>query len=199
MRIRISTRSTPTLTGNLHGVPVAFFCGLPGFDAILGRPLKASVAPSNVMMLGIRSVDPLEQTLLTEHGVRVHGMDALDAPGVEPLLAPFLKTVARTNGLLHVSFDIDVLDPGIAPGVGTGVADGASLRQAECAMELVHRSGLMTSLDVVEFNPSLDDEGRTAKVTIDLVATLFGGRGAQGQSGGAWGAAQLEAGKELIP
>jgi arginase len=165
-----------TASGNLHGVPVAFFCGLPGFDALLGRPLDAHVRPWNVCMLGIRSVDPLEADLLREHNVRLHDMHAIAKYGISRLLQPFLDEIAAEHGLLHVSFDVDFLDPEIAPGVGTRVPGGATARDAQRVMEMLHGSGLVTSLDIVEFNPFLDEGGRTARLMVDLVATLFGDR-----------------------
>lgn len=161
-----------TASGNTHGMAAAFFCGLPGFDALLGRPLATAVDPANVCMIGIRSVDRPERELL--HGVRAHGMAALRECGVERLLEPFLHDVAEANGLLHVSFDVDFLDPGIAPATGTPVPGGASLAEARQIMALVRESRLMTSLDIAELNPSLDEAGRTAALVADLAAGLFG-------------------------
>jgi arginase len=163
-----------TASGNTHGMAAAFFCGLPGFEALLGRPLEAAVDPANVCMIGIRSVDRPEQELLRAHGVRAHGMAALRECGADRLLEPFLHDVAEANGLLHVSFDVDFLDPGIAPATGTPVPGGASLAEARRIMALVRESGLMTSLDIAELNPSLDEGGRTAALVADLAAGLFG-------------------------
>jgi arginase len=163
-----------TTSGNIHGVPVAYFCGLPGFDVLLGEPLHATVDPANVCMLGIRSVDDAEHDLLREHGVRVHDMREIDEHGVVRLLKPFLQEVADANGMLHVSFDVDFIDPDIAPGVGTTVPGGATFREAHLVMELLHESGLLTSLDIVELNPFLDNRGCTAQLMVDLVGSLFG-------------------------
>lgn len=163
-----------TTSGNIHGVPVAYFCGLPGFDVLLGEPLNATVDPANVCMLGIRSVDDGEHDLLREYGVRVHDMRQIDEHSVVRLLTPFLQEVARADGMLHVSLDVDFIDPDIAPGVGTTVPGGATFREAHLVMELLHESGLMTSLDIVELNPFLDNRGRTAQLMVDLVGSLFG-------------------------
>ncbi|HEY7645948.1 MAG TPA: arginase [Hyphomicrobiales bacterium] len=163
-----------TASGNTHGMSAAFFCGLPGFEALLGRPLEAPVDPANVCMIGIRSVDRPERELLRAHGVRAHAMAALRECGAERLLEPFLHAVAEANGLLHVSFDVDFLDPGIAPATGTPVPGGASLTEARRIMALVRESRLMASLDIAELNPSLDEGGRTAALTADLAAGLFG-------------------------
>jgi arginase len=101
-------------------------------------------------------------------------MRAIDEHGPAPLLGRFLHRVASANGILHVSFDVDFLDPSIAPGVGTTVPGGASFREAHLVMEMLHDSGLVTSLDLVELNPFLDERGRTAHLIVDLVASLMG-------------------------
>jgi arginase len=167
-----------TETGNLHGVPAAFFCGLPGFDAVLGAPLAAPVDPANMFMVGIRSVDVEEMRLVKRHGVRAHGMAALRDYGVTRLLSPFLNEVAEAGGLLHVSFDVDFLDPAVAPAVGTPAVEGACIRETQRIMELVRESGLMTSLDIVELNPRLDENNRTARMVVDLAGDLFGRKAA---------------------
>ncbi|MEO0621292.1 MAG: arginase [Pseudomonadota bacterium] len=165
-----------TPSGNLHGVPAAFFCGLPGFDAFLGAPLATPVPPEQVCMLGIRSVDADEHALVVRHGLEVHDMRAIDERGISAALAPFLARVAAANGLLHVSLDVDFLDPEIAPAVGTTVPGGATFREAHLSMEMLWESGLVTSLDLVELNPFLDEAGRTARLLVDLTASLFGRR-----------------------
>lgn len=163
-----------TESGNLHGTPLAFVCGQPGFDPLLGRPVPAAVSPENVCVLGLRSVDPRERELLRAAGLGAHDMRAIDENGLSALLDPFLKRVAAANGLLHVSLDVDFLDPDIAPAVGTTVPGGATFREAHLAMEMLHDSGLVTSLDLVELNPFLDIRGRTARLMVDLTASLFG-------------------------
>jgi arginase len=127
-------------------------------------------------MMGIRSVDSAERGPLSAAGVTVHDMRAIDEHGVAPLLDQFLARVAAANGILHVSLDVDFLDPEIAPGVGTTVPGGATFREAHLVMEMLHDSGLVASLDLVELNPFLDDRGRTALLLVDLVASLMGKR-----------------------
>ncbi|MFD0979246.1 arginase [Tropicimonas aquimaris] len=163
-----------TETGHLHGVPLAFACGLPGFDALLGRPVPSVVDPANVCILGLRSVDKAERVLLRRSGTEAHDMRAIDEAGIARLLEPFLETVAGSGGLLHVSLDVDFLDPGIAPAVGTTVPGGATFREAHLVMEMLHDSRLVSSLDLVELNPFLDDRGQTARLMVDLTASLFG-------------------------
>ncbi|WP_158817674.1 arginase [Methylocapsa sp. S129] len=163
-----------TRSGNLHGVPIAYATGQPGFAGLF-PPLAAPVNPQNICMMGIRSVDSAERAALAT-GIVVHDMRAIDEQGVAPLLDRFLQRVAAANGILHVSLDVDFLDPGIAPGVGTTVPGGATFREAHLVMEMLHDSQLVASLDLVELNPFLDERGRTALLIVDLVASLMGRR-----------------------
>ena len=162
-----------TASGNLHGVPMAYAAGLPGFDGHL--PAVASpVRPENVCMIGLRSVDPAERRALVEAGVVAYDMRAVDEQGIARLLRPFLDRVAAADGLLHVSLDVDFLDPAIAPAVGTTVPGGTTFREAHLVMEMLHDSGLVRSLDLAELNPFLDERGRTALLMVDLAASLMG-------------------------
>ncbi|WP_299819393.1 arginase [uncultured Roseibium sp.] len=165
-----------TASGNLHGTPLAFLCGLPGFDDLLGSPLQHTLKPENVEILGVRSIDAQERDMLHSLGVGVSDMRRIDEQGIGPLLKPFLERVKAANGLLHVSLDVDFLDPEIAPAVGTTVPGGASFREAHLVMEMLHDSGLVTSLDLVELNPFLDERGRTARLMVELAGSLFGRR-----------------------
>ena len=162
-----------TKSGNLHGVPVAYFTGLPGFAPHFPK-LEARVAPENICMMGLRSVDPAENARLAETGIEVHDMRAIDEHGIRGPLADFLERVRAAEGLLHVSLDVDFLDPAIAPAVGTTVPGGATFREAHLVMEMLNDSGLVSSLDLVELNPFLDERGRTAQLMVDLAASLLG-------------------------
>jgi arginase len=164
-----------TTSGNLHGVPMAYAVGLEGFEGYFPAP-AVPIKPQNVCMMGIRSVDPEERAVLRATGVTVHDMRAIDENGIVPLLSAFLDQVAAADGVIHVSLDVDFLDPGIAPGVGTTVPGGASFREAHLIMEILHDSGRVGSLDLVELNPFLDERGRTALLMVDLVASLMGRR-----------------------
>ena len=164
-----------TTSGNLHGVPMAYATGREGFSGYFPK-VDVPVKPGNVCMMGIRSVDPAERTALATTGVTVHDMRSIDENGVGPLLDGFLKRVAAVDGILHVSLDVDFLDPGIAPGVGTSVPGGATFREAHLIMEMLHDSGLVRSLDLVELNPFLDERGRTALLMVDLASSLMGRR-----------------------
>jgi arginase len=164
-----------TQSGNLHGVPMAYVTGRPGFEGWY-PPLAAPVKPENVCMVGLRSVDPAEREALKSSPITVHDMRAIDESGIGPLVAAFLEKVAARGGVLHVSLDVDFLDPAIAPGVGTTVPGGATFREAHLVMEMLHDAGLVGSLDLVELNPFLDERGRTALLLVDLVASLMGRR-----------------------
>lgn len=161
-----------TGSGNLHGTPLAYATGQPGFDAF--PPLAALIAPENICILGLRSVDPAEQAALSATAIETHDMRSIDENGIAAPLRAFLDKVTATNGFLHVSLDVDFLDPAIAPAVGTTVPGGATFREAHLVMEMLHDSGRVTSLDLVELNPFLDDRGRTASLMVDLTASLMG-------------------------
>lgn len=164
-----------TSSGNLHGTPVAYYTGREGFKGYF-PDLPHSVPFENVCMIGIRSVDAAEREALKLRDVTVHDMRVIDEHGVSVLVREFLRRVQAANGLLHVSLDVDFLDPEIAPAVGTTVPGGATYREAHLIMEMLHDSGLVTSLDLVELNPFLDERGKTAKLLVDLVASLMGKR-----------------------
>lgn len=162
-----------TQSGNLHGTPVAYFTGMPGFSGYF-PPLANPVAPADMLMLGIRSVDPAEHKRLLEAGVQVADMRRVDEAGMANILKQFLGQVRQAGGILHVSLDVDFLDPQIAPAVGTTVPGGTTYREAHLVMEILHDSGLAGSLDLAELNPFLDERGRTASLMVDLAASLLG-------------------------
>ncbi len=161
-----------TQSGNLHGTPVAYIAGRDGFDAFAAFP--APIPADRICLFGIRSVDPAEHAALLRHDIAINDMRVLDELGVVAPLRAFLHKVQAAGGMLHVSLDVDFLDPSIAPAVGTTVPGGTTFREAHLVMELLHESGLVTSLDLVELNPFLDDRGRTARLMVDLVASLMG-------------------------
>jgi arginase len=160
-------------SGNVHGMTLAVACGEPGLDIFRGDDF-ALIPPSQVFMIGIRQIDKGERRLLEDRGVNVVDMPQIDETGVAVQMRKILERVRKENGMLHVSLDADFLDPVIAPGVGTPVQGGATYREAHLVMEMLEDSGLMTSLDLVEVNPFLDERGRTAILIVDLCASLFG-------------------------
>jgi arginase len=163
-----------TLTGNMHGMSAAFLCGEPGLDGLLGDQPRVSITPDRLDLFGIRSIDAAERDLVRARRVAVADMRAIDEFGVGVLMRKVIERVRAANGVLHVSFDVDFLDPDVAPGVGTTVPGGATYREAHLVMELLHDSGLVRSVDIVELNPFLDERGRTARVAVELIGSLFG-------------------------
>jgi arginase len=161
-------------SGNLHGMPVAALLGDPAMGFLLDGVEAAPLAPQAVHMVGVRSVDPEERRALRARGIDVADMRALDERGTGRVIADILAEAAAADAVLHVSLDVDFLDPAIAPGVGTAVPGGASYREAHLAMEMLAESGRVAALDLVELNPFLDHAGMTARLLVELAASLFG-------------------------
>ncbi|MGV8830848.1 MAG: arginase [Devosia sp.] len=161
-------------TGNIHGMPLALLCDEPDFGPEFSGAWRGSVEPGHVTVFGARSIDRPERQLLEERGVEVIDMRRIDEMGVVALMRDVLAKVEAAQGHLHVSLDVDVIDPAIAPGAGTPVAGGLSFREAHLVMEIIHDSGTMGSLDIVELNPYLDNAGMSARLLVDLAASLFG-------------------------
>jgi arginase len=168
--------NTPDISpsGNLHGMALAVLCGEDQFDDAFGGAWRHEIDPANVTLFGSRSIDAGERKLLLERGVRIIDMRTIDEFGVTVPLHKVIERVAHAGGHLHVSFDVDALDPSIAPAVGTTVAGGLTYREAHLVMETLHDAGIVGSLDIVELNPFLDHAGQSAKLLADLAASLFG-------------------------
>ncbi|MGN6431850.1 MAG: arginase [Gaiellaceae bacterium] len=162
-------------TGNVHGMPLAAALGLAGPEFESDAWRLPAVTADRVALVGVRSLDPAEAELIAETGVSVYTMSDVDRLGLERVVREALAKIAGP-GFVHVSLDMDALDPDIAPGVGTPVRGGLSYREAHLAMELVAESGLAGSLEVVEVNPILDRENETAKLAVELVASALGAR-----------------------
>jgi arginase len=161
-------------SGNMHGMSAAMLCREPGFDGVFGDEPHGFIDPGRLHLFGIRSIDSGERRLLQDRGVDVVDMRMLDEHGFAVSIRRIIERVRARDGLLHVSLDVDFLDPTIAPGVGTAVPGGTTYREAHLVMELLYESGLSPSLDLVELNPFLDDRGRSALLLVDLTASLFG-------------------------
>jgi arginase len=162
-------------TGNVHGMVLAAALGLAG-ERFLGDDWGLpALAAGRVALIGVRALDEGERDLLGQLDAKVFTMSDVDRLGVEPVLREALGHVAGP-GFVHVSLDMDALDPDVAPGVGTPVRGGLSYREAHLAMELIAESGLASSLDVVEVNPVLDRENDTGKLAVELVASALGAR-----------------------
>jgi arginase len=167
--------NTPETTpsGNVHGMPLAAALGLCESFSRDGLRLPA-LDPARVALVGVRSLDPGEQALVRDLGIAVYTISDLDRRGVEPVLTEALDRV-KGGSFVHVSVDLDVVDPEVAPGVGDPVRGGLSYREAHLALELVAEAGVMNGLDIVEVNPIHDHENRTAGVAVELAVSAFGG------------------------
>lgn len=175
-----SRRTSPS--ANLHGMPVACLCGVgPKELTGLGGRVPA-LASSELRLIGVRSVDPGEAQLVQRLGLEVSDMEALRTEGADAVMARALEGLPR-DAHLHVSLDLDFLDPEVAPGTGTVVAGGASLEQARQCLLWIARCGRLGSLDVMELNPALDRDRRTTRHAVDLIGALLGAGPARRASG----------------
>ena len=165
--------SDVTPSGNIHGMPVACLCGI-GPDALtqLGGHVPA-MAPGDIRQIGIRSVDAEEKRLIKDNRIDVYDMRYIDENGMKRTMEAALAGVDQDTHV-HVSFDVDFLDPSIAPGVGTTVPGGPNYREAQLVMEMIADTGRLLSLDIVELNPVIDTRNLTAELVVDLVESLFG-------------------------
>jgi arginase len=166
--------NTPETTpsGNVHGMPLAAALGLCDSFSRDGLRLPA-VDPERVALVGVRSLDPGEQALVRELGVAVYTISDLDRRGVESVISEALERVGG-GSFAHVSVDLDVVDPEVAPGVGDPVRGGLSYREVHLALELVAEAGVLDGLDLVEVNPIRDHENTTAGLAVELAASAFG-------------------------
>jgi len=163
-----------TPSGNLHGMVLAFLAGEPSLRPILGSRPFHPVAPSSLHVFGARSIDPAEKLRLAADAVDIVDMRRIDERGVSAILAERIADWQARGVHLHVSLDVDFLDPAVAPASGTVVPGGTTYREAHLVMEMLCDSGIVGSADVVELNPFLDERGRTAITVTELVASLFG-------------------------
>jgi arginase len=162
-----------TPSGNIHGMPVACLCGV-GPEALTGLGGQApAIRAADIRQIGIRSVDSGEKRLVKEHGLDIYDMRYIDELGMKRAMEEALEGI-DDNTHVHVSFDVDFLDPAIAPGVGTTVPGGPNYREAQLVMEMIADAGSLGSIDIVELNPAFDEHNKTAKLAVDLIESLFG-------------------------
>ncbi|MFN3629028.1 MAG: arginase, partial [Casimicrobiaceae bacterium] len=162
-----------TPSGNIHGMPVATLFG-HGAPALVHLSDHApAITAADIVQIGIRSVDPEEKRFVHEQGLEVFDMRSIDELGMRTVMESALAGVDETTHL-HLSFDVDFLDPEIAPGVGTTVPGGPTYREAQLCMEMIADTGRLGSLDVMELNPAFDVKNRTARLAVDLIESLFG-------------------------
>jgi arginase len=161
-------------SGNIHGMPVGVICG-HGPPELLSLSRAVPMLPADrVVQIGIRSVDEVEKRLVVESGLVVYDMRRIDELRMKTAMERALDYVGSRAAHLHVSFDVDFLDPSIAPAVGTTVPGGPTYREAQLCREMIADTGLAASLDIVELNPALDEHNRTAELVVDLIESLFG-------------------------
>jgi len=160
-------------SGNIHGMPLAHLLGRGDARLLEVWGGGAIIRPEDVVFIGLRSLDPAERAFIRDAGIRAYTMKEIDRRGIATVAEEalsHLKGVSR----LHVSFDADVLDPSVAPGVGTPVSGGLTYREAHLLMELLADAEVVTSLDLVEVNPILDVRNATARITVEMAMSLLG-------------------------
>ena len=162
-----------TPSGNIHGMPVACLCGFGPRELTEMTGATPVIGADAVRQIGIRSVDPNEKKLVHDAGLEIFDMRYIDEHGMRRVMEEALDGMDGDTHL-HVSFDVDFLDPSIAPAVGTTVPGGPTYREAQLCMEMIADTGLAASLDIVELNPALDEHNRTAELVVDLIESLFG-------------------------
>jgi arginase len=162
-----------TPSGNIHGMPVACLCGHGPKELVEIGGTVPAISAKVVRQIGIRSVDPGEKRFVHQVGLEVFDMRYIDEMGMRHTMELALATL-DANTHLHVSFDVDFLDPEIAPGVGTTIPGGPTYREAQLCMEMIADTGRLASLDVMELNPALDVRNKTATLAVDLIESLFG-------------------------
>ncbi len=165
-----------TPSGNIHGMSVAALTGRghPLLTGLAGR--SPAIRPEHVALVGVRDLDTLEREALRNSGVRVYTMHEVDRRGMANVVDEAAELAGRGTDGFHLSFDLDVVDPREAPGVGTPVSGGISRREAHLAMEILAQSGRIRSLDLVEVNPILDERNATAELAVELVLSALGKR-----------------------
>lgn len=162
-------------SGNIHGMPLAASMGLGDERLVNLYQDGAKIKPENVVIIGARSIDPGERELIKQHGIKVYTMHEVDKFGMTAVIEKSLQYLKeRDVDGVHLSLDLDALDPLYTPGVGTPVPGGVSYRESHLAMEMLEESGMITSAEFVEVNPILDEKNKTADVAVGLMGSLFG-------------------------
>jgi len=161
-------------SGNIHGMPVAILFGKGPRELVALGGGGPTLKPEQLIQLGIRSVDHVEKAAVLDAGYAVYDMRAIDERRMREVMEDVVERLRERGGHLHLSFDVDFLDPSIAPGVGTTVTGGPTYRESQLCMEMLYETGMLGSLEITELNPSLDLRNQTAELVVELVASLFG-------------------------
>ncbi|QHT45211.1 arginase [Bacillus sp. SB49] len=161
-------------SGNIHGMPLAVSLGI-GHEKLTGiHGYEPKIKPENIVIIGARSLDEGERVLIKEKGIKVYTMHEVDRMGMTKVMEETIEYLQDHTDGVHLSLDLDGLDPNDAPGVGTPVIGGLSYRESHLAMEMLHQSSMITSAEFVEVNPILDEKNKTASVAVGLMGSLFG-------------------------
>ena len=165
-----------TSSGNIHGMPLAVANGIGAKELTSIGGEQKKIREENTVIIGVRDLDPQEREMLHRSKITVFTMSDIDQRGMKDVVNEGIRLASQGTDGIHVSFDLDVIDPAEAPGVGTPVAGGVTYREAHLAMELIAESGLLTSMDMVEVNPILDYQNKTAELAVGLICSAFGKR-----------------------
>lgn len=169
----INTEKT-TPTGNIHGMPIASLMGMGDKRLQSVGETRRKLKPENIVYIGLRDLDPGERIVIRELGIRAYSVQDIDRIGIEEVMDEAIKYITRDTDAIHVSFDVDCLDPKVAPGTGVKVLGGLNFREAKIALELTSQIENICSVEFVEVNPLLDDQNETAEVATALICALFG-------------------------
>lgn len=161
-------------SGNIHGMPLAVSLGLGHSKLVNLLDYAPKVKPKNIVIVGARSLDPGEKELIKEKGIKVYTMHEIDRLGMSYVMEDAITYLKKKTDGVHLSLDLDGLDPSEAPGVGTPVMGGLTYRESHLAMEMIAEANILTSAEFVEVNPILDDKNKTATVAVELMGSLFG-------------------------
>ncbi|HUX47244.1 MAG TPA: arginase [Desulfosporosinus sp.] len=165
-----------TSSGNIHGMPLAVANGIGAKELTSIGGGQKKIREENTVIIGVRDLDPQEREMLHRSKITVFTMNDIDQRGMKDVVNEGIRIASLGTDGIHVSFDLDVIDPAVAPGVGTPVVGGVTYREAHLAMELIAESGLLMSMDMVEVNPILDYQNKTAELAVGLICSAFGKR-----------------------
>ena len=169
----INTELT-TPTGNIHGMPIASLMGMGDKRLPEGGEARGVLKPENIVYIGLRDLDPGEREIIRKLGIKAFSVQDIDRLGIEEVMNEAMKYISKDTDAIHISFDVDCLDPKVAPGTGVKVLGGLNFREAKIALELTSQLDNICSIEFVEVNPLLDDQNETAEVATALICALFG-------------------------